>query len=423
MNEDFAAAMRRAASLTRKGDVAGATALIQYTLARSKAAGAPAAGAPDSAPTPAQRPQLRLVGPTADTVDSLADPASASVPKAADLAFATSTSRRSALERPRRPLGEVLTELRDGRLTWTKGLQSGARVGQLRPSQPPPVPDGARFLARSFTCAAGKRAFKLYVPASAADTPRGLVVMLHGCTQNPDDFATGTNMNAVCEAHGLLAAYPAQTNAANASSCWNWFSPADQIRDAGEPAIIAGITRSLMAEFELERNQVFVAGLSAGGAMAAVMGETYPDLYAAVGVHSGLAYGCASDVASAFAAMRGAGHASKPRRRADGDDLVRTIVFQGRADQTVTASNADRIVDAARSRLAGSAPMSESGASNGGRSYTRSVIADNSGTALIEWWLIEGAGHAWAGGQPNGSFTDPRGPDASAEMMRFFLAE
>ena len=418
MNEDFAAAMRRAASLTRKGDVAGATALIQDTLARSKATGAAAAGAPDTTPTPSQRPQLRLVGPTADTVESPADPSP--VPKAADMAFATSTGRRSALERPRRPLGEVLTELRDGRLTWTKGLQSGARAGQLRPSQPPPIPDGARFLARSFTCAAGKRAFKLYVPASA-ETPRGLVVMLHGCTQNPDDFATGTNMNAVCEAHGLLAAYPAQTNAANASSCWNWFSPADQRRDAGEPAILAGITRSLMTEFELERHQVFVAGLSAGGAMAAVMGETYPDLYAAVGIHSGMAYGCASDVASAFAAMRGTGHVSKAHRRSDSDVLVRTIVFQGLADQTVTASNADRIVDAARGRLAGAAPMTKSGASNGGRSYTRSVVAGKDGAALVEWWMIEGAGHAWAGGQPNGSFTDPQGPDASAEMVRFFL--
>lgn len=420
MNHDFATAMRRATSLTREGNVAGATALIQEALAGGRTPEAAVAGARDSGPTASQRPQLRLVGLAEEIVESPADPTPPSWPNAAD--HGPATSRRSALQRPRRPLGEVLTTLRDGRLTWTKALQSGAPFGMLRPDQAPAVPDGARFLARSFTCAAGTRTFKLYVPASAPEQPRGLVVMLHGCTQDPDDFAMGTNMNAVCEAKGLMVAYPAQTNAANASSCWNWFNPSDQRRDAGEPAIIAGITRALMDEFGLERHQVFVAGLSAGGAMAAVMGETYPDLYAGVGIHSGLAYGSASDVASAFAAMRGAGHAlaSAPLGHTSGDP-VRTIVFQGLADQTVKASNAERIVAAARGHYAGGMPSTESSVSNGGRSYTRSVVAGRDGTALVEWWLVEGAGHAWAGGQSDGSFTDPQGPDASAEMLRFFL--
>lgn len=423
MNHDFAAAMPRAMSLTREGDVAGATTLIQDALARRKTPEAADAGPQDGpAPRTSQRPMLRLVGPSAEIADSQSERTSPSKTKSPD--SPSDPSRLEAWQRPRRPLGQVLTDLREGRLTWAKGLQSGT-IGMLRPSQPPPIPDAARFLTRSFTCPAGTRAFKLYVPASAPDRPRGLVVMLHGCKQDPDDFATGTNMNAVCEANGLLAAYPAQTSAANASSCWNWFNPADQRRDAGEPSILAGITRAVMSEFGLARHQVFAAGLSAGGAMAAVMGETYPDLYSAVGIHSGLAYGCASDVASAFAAMRGAGHstASSRRDRVHRDVCARTIVFQGLADQTVSASNAEKIVEAAGNHVNRAFQTTEAGASNGGRRYTRSIIADTDGTPLVEWWLIDGAGHAWAGGQPNGSFTDPQGPDASTEMMRFFLGK
>ena len=257
----------------------------------------------------------------------------------------------------RKPLGDVLRRLREGNLrTGLAGSLPGMSMpGTLRAIPPLLIPDGAQFVSRSFTCVAGTRAYKLYIPASAPDRPRGLIVMLHGCKQNPDDFAIGTNMNAVAEAHGLLVAYPAQPASANASSCWNWFNPADQARGAGEPSIIAGITREIMSEFSLDRNQVFVAGLSAGGAMAVVMGETYPDLYAAVGTHSGLPYKSANDVMSAFAAMRGEDRhcplsaICAPRRTAE--PLVRTIVFQGSADPTVNPANADRILDAASRQL------------------------------------------------------------------------
>jgi poly(hydroxyalkanoate) depolymerase family esterase len=246
--------------------------------------------------------------------------------------------------------------------------------------------------------------------------------MLHGCTQSPDDFAVGTDMNSIAEAHGLLVAYPAQTSIGNPGACWNWYRPGDQCRDLGEPAIIAGITRTLIAEFDVDPSRVYVAGLSAGGAMAAVMGETYPELYVAIGVHSGLPYGSASDVASAFAAMRdepGGGH-PMPRLEAGGK-IMPAIVFHGSADRTVHPTNADRIIAAARAGAEEVEVKRLEGRSHGGRTYTRTIALAPDGTAAAELWLIEGAGHAWSGGQAGGSYTDPAGPDASAEMVRFFL--
>jgi len=263
------------------------------------------------------------------------------------------------------------------------------------------------------------------VPASAGEGLRGLIVMLHGCTQTPEDFAAGTAMNAQAEAHRLLVAYPAQSAGDNPMSCWNWFRPGDQMRAAGEPAIIAGLTASIVAEFGIPHDSVFIAGLSAGGAMAAVMGATYPERYAAVGVHSGLAHGAASDVVSAFAAMRGETDlALRPARcqRAGHDSAPRMIVFHGTGDTTVHPSNAERIVASARSTGPIGEPRSERGTTGGGRGYLRTVAERPDGRPGVECWMIEGAGHAWSGGHPSGSYTDPGGPDASAEMVRFFLS-
>jgi poly(hydroxyalkanoate) depolymerase family esterase len=247
--------------------------------------------------------------------------------------------------------------------------------------------------------------------------------MLHGCKQNPDDFAAGTSMNAIAEASGLLVAYPAQPASANPSSCWNWFNPADQGRGAGEPSIIAGITRELMSEFALNRKNVFVAGLSAGAAMAVVMGETYPDLYSAVGAHSGLPYRSANDVMSAFAVMRGETAArarGNPHYTPNSDPSVRTIVFQGSADSTVNPINANKILETADGHLGPT--KIDVGRTPAGRTYTRTVYVGPHGVHTAEFWMIEGAGHAWSGGSTAGSYTDPKGPDASAEMVRFFLA-
>jgi poly(hydroxyalkanoate) depolymerase family esterase len=285
------------------------------------------------------------------------------------------------------------------------------------------IPKGARFMVRSFACSAGTREFKLYVPASAPERPQGLIVMLHGCTQNPDDFAMGTNMNAFAEVHGLLIAYPAQTRASNASSCWNWFEPGHQLRDDGEPAILAGLTCKLIKEFGLNEGQVYIAGLSAGAAMAVIMGETYPDLFSAVGVHSGLPYQSAGNVMSALAVMRGNARSNLFGRSQAPDATAkraRTIIFHGSADRTVHPSNALRILDAASDKAKRGKQTTDAGSRNG-RRFTQTVIVNQTGDPLVESWLIEGAGHAWSGGKVSGSYTDAKGPDASREMVRFFL--
>ena len=241
--------------------------------------------------------------------------------------------------------------------------------------------------------------------------------MLHGCTQSPDDFAAGTRMNLAAEAHGFLVAYPGQTGAANTQKCWNWFNASNQERDRGEPALIAGITRAVMHDYAIDPARVYVAGLSAGGAAAAVMGDVYPELYTAIGVHSGLASGAARDLYSAFGAMW---HGGDGRARSGRQRVPPAIVFHGKEDTIVNTRNGDAVAFQAlqgmpvRTRI-------ERGHVPGGHAYLRTVYIGGNDKTQVEQWVVQGAGHAWFGGSPAGSYTDPRGPDATGEMLRFFF--
>ena len=282
------------------------------------------------------------------------------------------------------------------------------------------IPAGAEFRSDTLTCPAGSRTYRTYIPASTAEgATTGVVMMLHGCTQTPEDFAAGTGMNALAELHRFVVVYPAQSRGDNAQSCWNWFSRGDQRRGRGEPAILAGIASLISKEHGVGPDRTFVAGLSAGAAMAVILGETYSDVFAAVGAHSGLPVGAAKDVTSAFAAM--AGNATDAISQPAATGKTRTIVFHGNADATVHPSNGDaiakRAVDAGALQTIETSTKGEAA----GRRFTCTITSDLQGKPIVEHWSIDGQGHAWSGGQPTGSYTDANGPDASAEMIRFFF--
>ena len=308
-------------------------------------------------------------------------------------------------------------------------------MGRERCSQHKPIyrRDG-RFVDGSYTNAYGTRAYKLYIPSGYTGQALPLLVMLRGCSQDPDDFAADTFMNTLAELHTFLVVYPAQASSANVGKCWNWFRREDQQRGAGEPALLAGLTRQIMATYHVDARRVFVAGMSAGAAMSVILGATYPDLYAAVGVHSGLAYAAAHDLATAYAAMQHGGLApARPESRSSRATgalarAVPTIVFHGDRDLTVNVVNADHVltswVQATDERNTTHRPAQhmrvERGQVPGGYGYTRSIYHDPQGRPLMEKWIVHEMGHAWSGGHPSASHTDPQGPDASAEMVRFF---
>jgi poly(hydroxyalkanoate) depolymerase family esterase len=376
MNARQMAAIAEATRLTHQGRLLEATALIQQTLGR-----------PGVASWTADAPYGEEE--TASTPGAHADPPPA----------------------PHVREGTQLSKLSSRWLSRRRALTSPGPSGLHRlhrPASPAVKPSAGQFDAFSYANAAGTRAYRLYVPSGDAGRALPLIVMLHGGTQDAATFAAATGMT--------------EPRSANAGRYWNWFTPDHQRRDAGEPSLIAGITSQIMDRYGADATQVYVAGFSAGGAMAAVMAAVYPDLYAAVGVHSGLAYAVAQDVVSAFAAMRQG--PSRPARLPARP--VPLIVFHGDQDATVAPANATGLIEYA---LAAAGPNQDlgtrpatvtGGQAPGGHAYTRACYQDPAGAPLAECWTIHQGGHAWSGGIAHGSYTDPRGPDASAEFVRFF---
>ncbi|MFL6708806.1 MAG: PHB depolymerase family esterase [Massilia sp.] len=400
LNEKLFAGMRQATRTLMSQGPAAATSAIQQAL-HGGAAPSPSPSQPQAAPV------MRDINPPPAGAQAQPQPERDAAPTP-HAAFDPQQMMRQFMP----DMMENLDRMGEaGTSAFTMPNFEMPSFGQTAPAEALP----GKFIDGSHSNAAGTRSYKLYVPSNytgASAVP--LVVMLHGCTQDPVDFASGTQMNQLAEELGCLVAYPAQTQQANSSRCWNWFQEKDQLRDRGEPSIIAGITRDIMAGHRVDPNQVYVAGLSAGGAMATIMGTLYPELYAAVGVHSGLPFAAAHDLPSALAAMKG--KFSTPR--APGT-AIPIIVFHGDRDTTVAPAAGDAVIAQGKAASARDI-LIEPGKVPQGHAYTRTVHRQADGTPQAEQWLIHGAGHAWSGGSARGSYTDAKGPDASREMMRFF---
>jgi poly(hydroxyalkanoate) depolymerase family esterase len=384
--------VREATRLTRAGQLVEATVLLQRML-RGETAPDATSGTTGRIALTGREPLI--IDAKANTIEETDSP---------NLARAPSTQPRM---------------LRALDIKGQSGLGLRGVIKRAPLSTPDIVPEGARFIEGTFSNPAGSRSYKLFIPSRYQGQPLPLVVMLHGCTQSPDDFAAGTRMNFIAEEQTCFVVYPAQRSEANQAKCWNWFRTADQQRGRGEPSLVAGITRQIMRDYSVDPKHVYVGGLSAGAAAAAIMGATYPDLYAAIGVHSGLACGTASDLPSAFVAMRQGGGSDDRVILGDGP-LVPTIVFHGDQDITVHPSNGDHILEQS-TKTTSTQKKVHRGRVPGGHAYTRTTYTDANGREIFEHWNIHGAGHAWSGGSAVGSHTDPRGPDATREMLRFFL--
>lgn len=371
--KSFAQTIRRAALLTGMGKLVGASRLIQRSLLGS---------------VPQTRPQVQP--------ETKAPAGCEQTPAANDSQRAEHPPQVINMPPPQRPVGDIDT----------------------------PVPTRkASFTKHHFVFEADIYPYRLYIPSAttvdaSADKRMPLVVLLHGCKQDALDFSNGTAMNALADKHHAMVLYPEQITRANAMRCWNWFEPGHQQAERGEPGMIAALTQSMLQKHGADPERVYIAGLSAGGAMAAVMAGLHPDVFAAVGVHSGLAAGAAHDVMSAFGAMRSGAKGSK-------QPTLPTIIFHGTADKTVHPDNSQHITEAALAGLKAAGlqlvKTASSNSHNKGEKTERVVYSTEDGTPYIENWRIFDGAHAWSGGDAIGSYTDPDGPSASAAMLAFFL--
>jgi poly(hydroxyalkanoate) depolymerase family esterase len=373
LQKSFTQTMRKAALLTGMGKLVDASRLIQRSLLGSVLQTQPQVQAETKAPAGREH-----------------------TPAANDPQVAEYPPQVIILPPPQRPVGDIATPAPTRKASFTK---------------------------HQFVFEADTYPYRLYTPPAtavdaSADKRMPLVVLLHGCKQDALDFSNGTAMNALADEHHAMVLYPEQITRANAMRCWNWFEPGHQQANRGEPGMIAALTQSILQKHGADPERVYIAGLSAGGAMAAVMADLYPDIFAAVGVHSGLAAGAANDVMSAFGAMRSGAKGSK-------QPTLPTIIFHGTADKTVHPDNSQHITEAALAGLKAAGlqlvKTASSNSHNGGEKIERLVYSTADGTPYIENWRIDGGAHAWSGGDAIGSYTDPDGPSASAAMLAFFL--
>ena len=406
MNENLNDLMREATRLTQDGQLNEATKVIQRALK-----GLPRSNASTSHDISAAR----------ISVDAILAKALPRIPQSGALT-------KDDLPITAQPTGSVEISLHGLHADTHLDISPERTRSATARAHAPQQSDPGEFIAGTHNHASQPRRYKLYVPPERSDRALPLVVMLHGCTQDPDDFATGTCMNERAREQGFFVLYPAQSQSANPTRCWNWFKHNHQRRDVGEPALLASMTQAVIKRFDIDESRVFIAGLSAGGAMATIVAEAYPEIFAAVGVHSGLPRGAASNAPEAMAVMKsgvsGPGVHSRASHFGSASEakvpstlIVPTIVFHGDQDRTVHPRNGEQVIAA----VLGSAQV-EHGVSAQGRRYTRSIHPGDRGNSPAEHWLVHGAGHAWSGGHAEGSYTDATGPDATLEMLRFFFA-
>ena len=432
LRKSFVQSMLKATRLTGKGSLMDATRLIQRTL--SSLVSSPTAPGAGTTASPAR--------PNGDVTDVEPKPARhgdvlQATPVTVAPARAVANAQATSLADTPQPLRQPLVPNFVLCPSSVSPGQSPSDPVSAETSPDPvtapaaPVRRPGAFTESIFQFKGEPYAYRLYIPASLtpsntavatdASGPLPLVVLLHGCKQNALDFARGTGMNLLADQQQVVVLYPEQLSKANRGNCWNWFEPAHQTR-SGEPGMIAALTRKILTihhgDVQIDPDRVYIAGLSAGGAMAAVVAELYPDIFAAVGVHSGLPAGAAQSMMGAFSAMRRGG----PVQTAT---AMPTIVFHGSADTTVHPDNGAYVSDAARAALGTDGvelvKTEQTIRTQGLRTAQRVSYLDNSGKPCVEHWTVGDGGHAWSGGSAAGSYTDPQGPSASRAMLAFFM--